>query len=347
MSIRNLFLTVGIAVFFQFGWSGCSSVSRSLSPDESKRSATLMFYNVENLFDTIDDPVKDDDAFLPAAERNWNSEKYFTKLERLGEVISGVGDEFPAIVGLCEVENLNVLDDLIKVPTMKKGKYEAILIEGPDVRGIDVALLYSRKRFKVEKTIAIPIKLAEGARPTRPILHVTGRLKSGPELHIFVNHWPSRYGGQEQSEPNRIAAAETLREAVRDVQASTPGAYILCMGDFNDYPDNRSVSEVLNAGTLESPGLLINLMKDREEDWRGSYNYRGEWGFLDQIMVSTTLVNGLIPDVLPEETGVYFTDEMIYTNEKTGEEYPARSYGGTNYYGGYSDHLPVYTILKY
>lgn len=346
MSNRTSFLTVCVAVFFQLGWSGCSSVSRTLSLEESKHSATLMFYNVENLFDTIDDPVKDDDDFLPTAERKWNSEKYFTKLERLGEVISGVGDEFPAIVGLSEVENLNVLEDLAKVPTLKKGKYGAILIEGPDVRGIDVALLYSRKRFKVEKSVAIPVKLPEGVRPTRPILHVTGRFKSGPNIHIFVNHWPSRYGGQEQSEPNRIAAAETLRDAVRYIQTDTPEAYIVCMGDFNDYPGNRSVSEVLNAGTLESPGLLINLMKDREEDWRGSYNYRGEWGFLDQIMVSTTLVDGLIPDVLPEETGVYFTEEMIYTNEE-GEEYPARSYGGTNYYGGYSDHLPVYTILKY
>ena len=305
-----------------------------------------MFYNVENLFDTLDDPLKQDDEFLPDSEKAWNSEKYHAKLELLGEAISGPGEGLPAIVGLSEVENMDVMRDLAEVSSLKKGKYGAVLIEGPDVRGIDVGLLYSRKRFKVDETESISVTLPGNARPTRPILYVQGRIKRGPKLHIFVNHWPSRYGGREQSEPNRIAAAEVLRDAVREVKSAEPGAYIVVMGDFNDYPDDTSLFDVLNAGTIQAPGLLVNLMKDREAEKRGSYNYRGEWGFLDQIIVSTTLVNGLIPDVLPDSTGPYFTDDMIYVNDR-GEEYPSRTYGGSNYYGGYSDHLPVYTILKY
>lgn len=346
MQKRNTIFLLVTAFYLQFTWMGCSSVSTTMATSQAKHSATLMFYNVENLFDTLDDPIKRDEDFLPTSEKAWNTEKYLTKLERLGEVIAGPGEDFPVLVGIAEVENLNALKDLAEAEPLKKAKYEAILREGPDERGIDVGLLYSPKKFKVVQSRSLPVDLPPDDRPTRTILHVHGRLKRGPELHVFVNHWPSRYGGSEASEYKRVAAAEMLREAVESVLSKNPDAYIVCMGDFNDYPENRSLSEVLGAGSVDEPGFLVNLMKGKEEEWRGSYNYRGEWGFLDQIIISPNLVDGIAPDVAPDKSGPYFTEEMMYVNDK-GEEYPSRTYGGNNYFGGYSDHLPVYTILKY
>lgn len=314
--------------------------------EKQVRTAVIGFYNVENLFDTIDDPLKDDNEFVPDSLKNWNTERYNRKIEMLSEVIAGLGvGSFPAILGLCEVENIQVLEDLTTSDKIKKAKYEPILIEGPDGRGIDVALLYSKKQFKLLSSSSYRVNLGDNERPTRDILHVKGKLKGGgPTIHIFVNHWPSRYGGAEKSEPKRIAAAKVLAAKTDSIHRLFPDEDIICMGDFNDYPDNRSLTEFLPTG---EKGNLVNLMSGLKESKRGSYNYRGDWDFLDQIIVSRTLIDGNLPDIMSGSTAPYFTDSMVYIHPKYGDVKPKRTYGGPEYLGGYSDHLPVYTILSY
>jgi len=311
-----------------------------------KKTAVIGFYNVENLFDTIDDPLKKDNEFTPDSAKQWNTERYFKKLDMLSEVISEMGSgEYPAILGLCEVENIDVLRALVATPQIKKAKYEPILIEGPDQRGIDVAMLYSKKQFNPISSCSYRINPGEDERPTRDILHVRGKLKSGgPTLHIFVNHWPSRYGGAEASEPKRLAAAKVLAAKTDSIHRLYPDEAIICMGDFNDYPDNKSLTEILPTDESDN---LVNLMKGLKETKRGSYNYRGDWDFLDQILVSRMLIDGEMPDIVSGSTTPFFTDSMVYTHPKYGDVKPKRTYGGPEYLGGYSDHLPVYTILAY
>lgn len=310
-----------------------------------EKTAVIGFYNVENLFDTIDDPLKKDDEYSPDSAKGWNSERYQRKLDMLSEVIASMASgSNPAIIGLCEVENIDVLHDLSANAQIKKAKYEPILIEGPDQRGIDVALLYSKKQFKPISSASYRIDLGSDERPTRDILHVRGKLKGGPNVHVFVNHWPSRYGGAEKSEPKRIAAARVLAAKTDSIHKLYPNEGIICMGDFNDYPDNRSLTEILPTG---EKGIFVNLMKGLKEAKRGSYNYRGDWDFLDQIIVSRSLIDGNLPDILSGSTAPFFTDSMVYTHPKYGDVKPKRTYGGPEYQGGYSDHLPVYTILSY
>lgn len=310
------------------------------------KTATIAFYNVENLFDTINDPSINDDEFTPGTEKDWNARRYDDKIEKIASTLSGIGNPHPSIIGLCEIENKSVLEDLVTSAALKDGKYEIAHFNSPDMRGIDVALLYAKKEFKPSHKAAIPVTLPESERPTRDILYVKGSLKKGPELHIFVNHWPSRYGGAEESEYKRVVAAEALRKQIDSIETADPGAHIICMGDFNDYPNNNSITETLVKGPGDASLPMCNLMEGKTETHRGSYNYRGNWGFLDQIIVSCSLQNSQLPNILDGATAPYYTREMIYTN-KEGEEYPSRTYGGPNYYGGYSDHLPVYTVLAY
>lgn len=309
------------------------------------REAGVVFYNVENLFDTINNPQKNDDDFTPEGKYGWNTERYFAKLDRLAEAIAGSGDELPAVVGLCEVENEAVLNDLISRTPLKKGKYEVIHFESLDERGIDVALLYRSRMFSPERIETLFVNLGHGVRPTREILYVNGILKGGSLLHIFVNHWPSRYGGQEASEPKRIAAAEVLRNAVDAIISEDQNASVLIMGDFNDYPENKSVREVLSAKGRNESGLLVNLMYGKEEELRGTYNYRGDWGFLDQIIVSRAMAEGGPIMVKQGSAEPYYLPEMLYTHPEYGDEKPNRTFGGPEYYGGYSDHLPVRAVL--
>lgn len=315
--------------------------------EQKSREISIGFYNVENLFDTFDDPDKDDDEFLPTADREWTQERYADKVVKLSTVISKLGNSLPTIVGLCEVENQEVIEDLTKANALKKGKYEVVHYESPDMRGIDVGLMYRKDKFKVIYSKPIPVTLPETERPTRDILYVKGKVTKGPELHVFVNHWPSRWGGAEESEYKRILAARTLKANIDSIIATDSNALIISMGDYNDYPYNKSITEVLDADSLNSSSTLVNLMAGLEKEYRGSFNYRGDWGFLDQFIVTRTLTDHELPDIVSSSTMPYFFEEMVYTNEQYGDVKPNRTYGGTNYYGGYSDHLPVYTILKY
>ncbi|MEL6926101.1 MAG: endonuclease/exonuclease/phosphatase family protein, partial [Bacteroidota bacterium] len=310
------------------------------------------FYNVENLFDLADDPKTLDDDFTPEGRQKWTEERYEKKLSRIGEVITGL--EFPDFVGLCEVENEQVLQDLVDHDAIKKQNYQFRHFDSPDRRGIDVALLYRKSEFKPIKSYPIRVDIPDEVEEdytTRDILYVKGTYKKDHVLHLFVNHWPSRRGGVAASEPKRLVAARRLRSAVDSLFRMNPMSKIIIMGDFNDETDNKSVQEVLNS-KLEIPKgdekTLKNLAAAGDVAQKGSYNYRGNWNMLDQIIVSRALApSGKISggDLLVDKQQILDADWLMFKDDKYGSR-PNRTYGGPNYYGGYSDHLPVYAVMK-
>lgn len=311
----------------------------------SNNELSVAFYNVENLFDTKDDPNTNDEEFTPSGKKAWTAERYAVKLENLGKVVQAMDSNMPDIIGLCEIENREVVEDFNNSTYLKAAGYEILHRESPDGRGIDVGLMYNPSKVKLEIEGVIETVLPAGTRPnTRLIIHAAGVL-NGKSLNLFVNHWPSRGGGKNETEPNRLSVARNLKLYVQELLAKDPQAMIIFMGDFNDHPNDKSLAEVLNAGIKEK-NTYNNLMWDMHKNGLGSYNYRGTWGALDQFIVSKNLTDGAGIDV--DQSSVKFVKEdwMMYTNKK-GETYPSRTYGGPNYYGGCSDHLPIFMKLKW
>lgn len=314
-----------------------------------KKDFVAMFYNVENLFDTINDPIKNDEEFTPGSEKKWNSAKYFEKLDRIAEVIAGVSEDQPEIIGMAEVESAVVLSDLIQNERIKKSKYQFVLVEGPDKRGIDVALMYRKKQFKpVSIQTFKNIFPGNEEYPSRDILYVKGKVKKGQVLHVFVNHWSSRSGGMEASEPKRIYAATILRDKVDSLLKVDAESKIIIVGDFNDGPENKSLKEALKAGReISSENGLQNLMFPIVDAKFGSYFYRGNWDVLDNVIVSKNLKADSKGLKLKEDKAFVYHPEFVCYKNKDGILTPNRSFGGNKYYGGYSDHFAVYTVLKF
>lgn len=315
----------------------------------------ISFYNVENLFDTIDDPRTNDNDFLPTSKNKWNSEKYNVKLRHLAQVIGGYqNSNFADIVGLCEVENEGVLKDLIKQDSLKKGAYSIIHFDSPDRRGIDVAILYRKKMFKVISSKAITVSDPENNNfKTRDILYVKGINNSKDTLHIFVNHWSSRLGGQEESEGKRDLCASVLRHQVDSLFALKVNAKIVIMGDLNDEPSDESVLKKLKALPLSAEiksKELYNLCYKNYKDSLGSYYYWKEkdWNMLDNIIVSGILINESKSTFLKVKTqdAILFKPEWLLKPEKDGTLAPYKTFTG-KYTAGYSDHLSMYILLEY
>ena len=339
------FLTLNIAFALNINsQTNCSDLN-------SKKSVKIVFYNVENLFDTIDDPLINDKDFLPDSRISWNSEKYLKKVDDLSKVLISIDPKkLPAIIGLSEVENRDVVEDLINKTGLKKGKYKIVHKDSPDERGIDVALLYKKKIFKMVRQQFISIQFpTDTTDRTRDILYVKLRTKQKDTLHCFVNHWPSRGGGREKSEPKRMYVAKVLKSKVDSVFSKNIMADIIIMGDFNDNPTDKSISKMLRANNIEKnlyPGMLYNLMYRLYENGEGSYYYRREkqWNMLDQIIASGSLFNkekGLRMDGLQ---GCIYKPDWILYEDTDGVKQPNRTIG-SSYYGGYSDHFPVYIKL--
>jgi len=308
-----------------------------------KRNLTVVFYNVENLFDTENSQGVNDAEFTPESEKKWTPERYQKKLEDISRVLSSVNQkELPEIIGLCEIENRKVLNDLVKTETLAGGEYEIAHFESPDFRGIDVVLLYRPDEFKV--TWSAPVKVSFAEEPdftTRDILYVKGETINREEFHIFVNHWPSRIGGLEQTERKRIAVAQLLKSKIDSVQNVNPEANIIVMGDMNDEPSNKSLNEVLSAKRPETENAsLINLMYPVHEAKQGSYNYRGNWNMLDHIILSGNLLDP-VSRLYFSKPQIFQQDWMMYEDATYGKS-PNRTYGGARYFGGYSDHLPIF-----
>ena len=297
-----------------------------------------MFYNVENLFDTIDNPNTNDESFLPNGEKKWNSFRYSHKLQQLARVFGAIkqnknNNKLPDIIGLCEVENKEVIVDLLKDTVFSNHNYSILHQNSPDFRGIDCALLFNKK-FELLKNDFIKINNPD-AGATRDIVYA--KLKyNNYILNVFVNHWPSRWGGQEVSNPKRVFVANVLKDYIKNNVSNDE--YTLIMGDFNDYPSNESLEKVLVKDNL------FNLMQSDLLSGIGSYNWRGNWNWLDQIILSNNFIN----DDLRILSGGSFEDDangedfVFYINAK-GDLYPSRTFGGDNWFGGFSDHLPVYS----
>ncbi len=309
-----------------------------------------MMYNAENLFDTFDDPLTNDNDFLPDSDKQWTNKRYQHKLDQLSKVILGVDVEPPAIIGLVEIENALVLQELTGHAYLKAFNYDFIHHNSPDQRGIDVALLYNKDKFTVLEHYAIHVPLEKNDN-TRDILYVKGTFSGNEEpVHFFVNHWPSRREGQKETEPKRIIAAEQLKQHVDRLFETETTPNIVIMGDFNDYPDSKSLIEILAAKFSKSvkSNELFNLSYAKHMDGRGSYNYKGNWVMMDQFIISGNLLDKKNEaSYFVKHDGLEVFDEkwLLYKDRKFNEMKPHKTYGGNNYYGGYSDHLPVYIKL--
>jgi hypothetical protein len=309
---------------------------------------SIVFYNVENLFDTIDQPEVMDEEFLPNGKMKWNSQRYQLKLNHIAEAVTLNLKENPVLIGFVEVENGNVVMDVAHTGRLATTKYQLAHKDSPDARGIDCAMLYDSERFKplVITNLAVTIDSLPDFK-TRDVLYVKGEMYGKKVVHVFVNHWPSRRGGEKESEPKRIRAAQVARAKIDEILKADPKANIILMGDFNDHPTNISVEQVLKAKPLTDPKAdLYNLLYDDQLAGKGTHFYQGQWGVLDQFIVSSTLYNGKKGIKLATKDATIVYEEVLLFTQKDGSKKPSTTYGGEKYYGGYSDHLPIQLQLK-
>lgn len=314
-----------------------------LSQVPNKNSFYVASWNIENLYDTINDTLKNDEEFLPGSSKRWNEARYEDKLNNLVKVINYMNDGCgPDILALEEVENINVVKSLGY--KMRDRDYVVVHRNSPDMRGIDVALLYDRTFFSIDSVAALHVKLPNG-NPTRDILHVVMIHKSNKEkFHIYVNHWPSRLGGQEKSNINRLAAAKVLRSSLDTLWRTAPGSNVILLGDFNDEPNNESIEKVIGAKDFEcgnqSKNILLNLSYKKFKNEEGSYLYGGKFDMIDQMMISSSLLNGKKFEFECNSFSVIKPPFMIFKEGKRkGGAIP--TYEGSQYIGGFSDHFPV------
>lgn len=312
-------------------------------------------YNVENLFDTIPSPRHGDSEFLPAAERAWHSGRYWKKLGMLARAIAAIGDVRPAaLVALCEVEGDTVLTHLTRRTALARLGYEYAVTHSADERGMNVALLYQPELFRPLSVASLRVPYrADKERPTRDVLHVAGRCLTGDTLDVFVCHYPSRRGGTRLTDPYRRRAAETVRRAADSLLAVRGRHNIIIMGDFNAYYPERCIAETLGAipaqevhaagGAFlrENLYLLTHGLK-ADGGIGGTYKYKGEWQTLDQIIVSGTLLSAAPGHLYTKPAACRLCAfPFLLKNDRSGTPAPYRTYLGTFYQGGYSDHLPI------
>jgi predicted extracellular nuclease len=306
-----------------------------------RKECSIAFYNVENLYDTINDSDIDDEDFLPQGKNKWTGERYQRKLNNLARVIDSLGGG-PALLGLCEVENESVLKDLVQHPLLQKKNYGIVHRNSPDKRGSDVALIYRNADFVPGKVVSLKVQLpGDSALPTRDILLVSGKLHGQP-LHILVNHWPSRRGGEQESAAKRMAAARVARQAVDSIYRKSADARIVLLGDFNDQPSDESIRVGLKAEGKSGATDLLNLSAALAEKGEGSYSYKENWNMLDNMIVSRNFASGEKGiGLVPESAAVY---HPVWMHDKYAKHAgaPYRTYAGPKFIGGYSDHFPVF-----
>ena len=321
----------------------------AISPCVAQQRYGVMFYNVENLFDTINDAGVADEDMLPKADRAWTEERYQRKLNGVARVIADLSDEggFPAIVALAEVENRRVLDDLVSQKEIANAQYSVCHYDSPDERGIDVALLYRSDLFKFKgcKSVRANVESAPNLQ-TRDYLLVWGEM-GGSDVMFCVVHFPSRIGGVKQTEHLRIGCAKQVREMVDSMMRANPDRRVVVLGDMNDNPNNRSIRKVLGAkrvGCRVESGRLYNLTASGRA---GSSVYDGRWNRYDNIVVSSNLLlsgNGLHVVMPKRNVRVGYAQRFEYLIDD--RKYPKPTYQGGEYRCGVSDHLPIYMILE-
>ncbi|WP_253916349.1 endonuclease/exonuclease/phosphatase family protein [Lentimicrobium sp. S6] len=328
--------------------------SISLTSFESKAQqyeiVAIGYYNLENLFDTIDSEGVAEGDFLPNGAKKWNAERYYYKLDQMARVLSEIAtDKTPdglAIFGISEIENRFVVEDLVKTDALKDRNYQVVHYNSPDRRGIDVALVYNPDYFELTNSYSAPFMMADTNFKSRDQLVVTGLLK-GEEVHFQVNHWPSRGGGEKRSRPKRVAAADLSRSLADSLLALNPNAKVMIMGDLNDDPVDISVAKHLKATDDKSKlseGYFYNPFMTKYKKGIGSLAYRDSWNLFDQIIMTPALV------AEDRSTWTYFKSEIFKKPYMINQEgkykgYPKRSFVGNKFQGGYSDHFPVYMYL--
>jgi predicted extracellular nuclease len=347
--IRSIFSRIALSVVLALLLF--SSLPTTLNAQQKQvKAVTIGFYNVENLFDTINQEGVNDEEFTPDGVNHYTGKRYMVKLNNLSDVISQIGTEIdpkgPMAMGVSEIENRSVLEDLVKMPKLAGRNYGIVHFDGPDSRGVDVGLIYRQDLLQVTSARSVRLRIPEMPDfKTRDQL-VVGGVFDGQQIYIIVNHWPSRRGGQEASAHLRNAAASLVKKSVDSLYALNSNAAVLIMGDLNDDPVDASVVEYLGAEGKKNKvaeGGLFNPMWQIFKDGNGSLAYRDSWNLFDQIIVSKPLLN--------EKNKYRFYQARIFNKpfllQKEGQfkGYPFRTYVGNDFKGGYSDHLPVYVIL--
>lgn len=320
---------------------------------QSYRSAIVGFYNFENFYDTIFHGTNDDEAFTPHGAKAYTSAVFNDKVERLATVLSQIGADVnpdgPALLGTAEIENQYVLDTLLHHPLIAGRGYKYVHYNSRDFRGVDVALIYNPKYFKVEKSRPLYVKLPAGSKDaifTRDILWVKGVL-DGEAVNVFVNHWPSRSGGEKRSEPGRMAAATTLRSFLDSLDIIYPNTKTIVMGDLNDDPVNNSITRGLKASGDSKKlktGELFNPWAEYFKSGQGTLAYQDSWSLFDQVLISQDWLD-------KKQAGFFYYKNVIFKPEYMIENfgrykgYPKRTYSGDIYNHGYSDHFPTYLVM--
>jgi len=339
--MKNLFQLICLSLLIKSG-----QVRAQIADLESEFS--FLFYNTENFFDCENDTTKSDEEYLANAQRNWTPKRLHLKTERLAKVILAAGKwNAPIIVGLCEIENREVLETLVKTEPLTKFRYKIVQKESHDSRGIDVALLYRPEFFYPFDYKAIPVLDPEDKSfRTRDILKVAGVMGKSDTLTVFVNHWPSRYGGIMGTQKYRNLAARILRKAIDEILAKKPDAKIVCMGDFNDTPADQSIATELGAKSvrLANDRDLLNLSSEWTSETIQTIKFRYRWEVFDQFIVSSGFEK---PSTgLSFRIAEIFKGSFLLENDvQYGGMKPKRTYLGFKYHDGFSDHLPV--VLRF
>jgi endonuclease/exonuclease/phosphatase family metal-dependent hydrolase len=319
-----------------------------------KNTFRICFYNLENFFDYENNPAKNDDAFTPEGDLHWTKSRFWKKANDLSKVFIALGQwDLPDIIGVCEIENETAIEQLLYKTPLQKGNYKYVYYGSPDRRGINTALFYRSDKFRLIDSYPVSLQdNTDTSYRTRDILYVRGVLLSSCKdtLHLFVNHWSSQYGGYSATMNRRNKAGQILRQKADAILQSDSNSRIIAMGDFNNNPDDESMTIHLRAPyqlTACKQGDFINMMYPYfGQNNTGTHKYREQWSILDQILVSPALYN--------EESGLHikntaqiFTAEFLLEEDKThlGKK-PFRTYLGFRYQGGFSDHLPVYIDLQ-
>lgn len=331
-----------------------SGIFSGLAQDAQKKVAVyaVAFYNLENLFDTINDPEKNDEQFLPDGSYRWTSMKYNNKLENLSYAISKLAtDKYcpqgPAVIGISEIENRQVVEDLISTGKLAERNYGIAHYDSPDRRGVDVGLIYDKDQFELESSSSIRLHIPD--RPdfiTRDQLVVTGRI-AGERVHVIVNHWPSRLGGEKKSRPLRNAAAALSKHIADSLLTIDPQSKVIIMGDLNDDPNNVSCKEVLGAKKYPQEveeGGYYNTMWQLFDKGIGSLAYNGSWNLFDQIIISGNML-GKDRSTLKYFKSEVFNRDFLKQSEGKYKGYPKRTHAAGVYLNGYSDHFPTIIYL--
>ncbi len=334
MSFRTilLLLLAGALLLGLFSWA--------TGHKELKKAGVIAFYNVENLFDTIDDPHKSDNDFLPSSSLKWNAEKYKNKQHHLAKVIAELDKKGLILLGLSEVENKQVVEELLKTPQLLNKQYHCIHEESNDPRGIDVALIHSSNFKPLFHKVLRPCK-DQDCLESRDVLVVKGLL-AGDTVWVYINHWPSRRAGTQESNDKRLLLSAVLKHSVDSVLIHSPFSKIILMGDFNDTPSDESILNLTKEKTIFNPFASLPT------DEAGSIKYKKDWLIFDQILLSSNWKQSKKSSsmIYQSNTAAVYHPAFLHYKELLRNG-PFRSYQGKMYYGGYSDHFPVYLEYTY